>query len=129
MMFSPEGFQLMGSCFCRDSAFICLLRIKIDRNMQKHAAACTNHLFLVVGVTYPVRHKLGCTIRKLTEARNFRFRMYMNCTIYVAKTKALISFAVTAQLIRTCKQQIFSRHGSLFNNAFKMHSKFYISPK
>ena len=25
MMFCPEGFQLMGSSFCRDSVSICLL--------------------------------------------------------------------------------------------------------
>ena len=32
-------------------------------------------------------------------AGNFGFRKYRNCTIRVAKTKALISFAVTAKLI------------------------------
>ena len=30
---------------------------------------------------------------------NFAFRKQRNCTSYVAKTKALISFAVTAKLI------------------------------
>ena len=33
------------------------------------------------------------------EAGNFGFRKSRNCTIHVAKTKALISFAVTAKLI------------------------------
>ena len=33
------------------------------------------------------------------EARNFVFRNKRDCIIYVAKTKALISFAVTAKLI------------------------------
>ena len=33
------------------------------------------------------------------ETWNFRFRKYRGCTIRVAKTKALISFAVTAKLI------------------------------
>ena len=33
------------------------------------------------------------------QAGNFGFRKYRNCTIRVAKTKALISFAVTAKLI------------------------------
>ena len=37
--------------------------------------------------------------RRLPEAGNFGFRKYRNCTLHVAKTKALISFAVTAQLI------------------------------
>ena len=33
------------------------------------------------------------------EAGNFRFRKNRNCTIRLAKTKALISFAVSAKLI------------------------------
>ena len=33
------------------------------------------------------------------ETWNFRFRKYMGCTLRVAKTKTLISFAVTAKLI------------------------------
>ena len=33
------------------------------------------------------------------DALNFVFRKQRDCTIYVAKTKALISFAVTAKLI------------------------------
>ena len=37
--------------------------------------------------------------RRLLEASNFDFRKYRGCTIYVAKTKALISFAVAAKLI------------------------------
>ena len=37
--------------------------------------------------------------RRWLEAGNFGFRKYKNCTICVAKTKALISFAVTAKLI------------------------------
>ena len=36
--------------------------------------------------------------RRLLEAGNFGFKK-RNCTIHVAKTKALISFAVTAKLI------------------------------
>ena len=39
--------------------------------------------------------------RRWLEADNFRFRLKWNCTIHVAKTKALISFAVTAKLICT----------------------------
>ena len=37
--------------------------------------------------------------RKRLEAGNFGFRKKRNCTIRVVKTKALISFAVTAKLI------------------------------
>ena len=37
--------------------------------------------------------------RRWIEAGNFGFRKWRNCTIHVAKTKALISFAVTAKLI------------------------------
>ena len=37
--------------------------------------------------------------RRWLEAGNFVFRKQRDCTSYVAKTKALISLAVTAQLI------------------------------
>ena len=37
--------------------------------------------------------------KRLLEAGNFRFRKEENCTIRVAKTMALISFAATAKLI------------------------------
>ena len=37
--------------------------------------------------------------RKYLEARNFGFRKYRSCSFYITKTKALISCAVTAQLI------------------------------
>ena len=37
--------------------------------------------------------------RRQLEAATFRLRKKRNCTICVAKTKALISFAVTAKLI------------------------------
>ena len=39
--------------------------------------------------------------RRWLEAGNFRFRKNRNCIICVAKTKVLISFAVTAKLICT----------------------------
>ena len=37
--------------------------------------------------------------RRWLEAGNFRFRKKRNCTVHVAKTKTLISFAVTVKLI------------------------------
>ena len=40
-----------------------------------------------------------CSCRRWLEACNFGLRTKRNCTICVAKTKALISCAVTAQLI------------------------------
>ena len=40
-----------------------------------------------------------CSHRRLLETANFGFRKKRNCTIRVAKTKTLISFAVTAKLI------------------------------
>ena len=38
-------------------------------------------------------------LHKMARGLKFWIRKYRNCTIYVAKTKALISFAVTAKLI------------------------------
>ena len=41
-------------------------------------------------------NRQDCTV---TEAGNFGFKKKRNCTIPIAKTKALISFAVIAKLI------------------------------
>ena len=73
---------------------------------------CCNkaHLSLVLrkpvfGVFDLVPHKPGCTgiglysHRRWLEAGNFGFRKKRDCTIYVAKSKMLISYAVTAKLI------------------------------
>ena len=38
-------------------------------------------------------------LQKMVRGMKFRFRKRKDCTVYVAKTKALISFAVTAKLI------------------------------
>ena len=40
-----------------------------------------------------------CSHKRLLKTANFGFRKKRNCTIPVAKTKTLISFAVTAKLI------------------------------
>ena len=50
--------------------------------------------------------------KRFLEAGNFGLRKKRNCTIRVAKTKALISFAVTAKLIcafvfRLCRLLVF----------------------
>ena len=50
------------------------------------------------GVSNQVRHKPS-VCRKWLEAGNFGLRKERNCTIPLAKTKSLISFAVTAKLI------------------------------
>ena len=49
--------------------------------------------------------------------RDLKFRKYSECSVYVAKTKALISCAVIAQLICAfvfahAKKQVFSSIGS-----------------
>ena len=54
----------------------------------------------VFGVSDQVRHKLGCAATEDDyKTLYFGFRNKRDCTIYVAKTKALISFAATAKLI------------------------------
>ena len=55
----------------------------------------------VFGVSDQVRHKPGCTTTEdgwRLEILDFN-RYKKDCTIRIAKTKALISFAVTAKLI------------------------------
>ena len=52
--------------------------------------------------------------RRWLEAGNFGFRKKRNCTIHVAKTKVLISFAVTAKLICTF---VFAYANSWFSHA------------
>ena len=52
--------------------------------------------------------------RRWLEAGNFGFRKQMNCTIRVAITKALISFAVTAKLICAF---VFAIRGCWFSHA------------
>ena len=48
-------------------------------------------------IWFPTRSDTNQAVQ--LEAINFGFRKKRNCTIHVAKTKALISFAVTAKLI------------------------------
>ena len=52
--------------------------------------------------------------RRWLEAGNFVYWKKRNCTIYVAKTKALISFAVI------CKKPVFSRRGSIISYPTKV---------
>ena len=57
----------------------------------------------IFGVTrVPTRSDTNRAVQVLQSkkmARGFGFRKLRDCTIHVAKTKALISFAVTAKLI------------------------------
>ena len=53
----------------------------------------------VFGVSDQVLHKPGCTATEDGLRLVFEFSKYRGCTIYLAKTKALISCMVTAQLI------------------------------
>ena len=47
------------------------------------------------------------------EAGNFVYRKKRDCTIYVANTRVLISFAADLHLcLRICKKPVFSRRGS-----------------
>ena len=45
------------------------------------------------------RSDTNWAIQSQKQARNFGFKKKRKCTIHIAKTKALISFAVTAKLI------------------------------
>ena len=53
----------------------------------------------VFGVSKQVPHKPGYSHTRCLEAWNFGFRKKRDCTIRAAKTKTLISFAVTLKLI------------------------------
>ena len=68
-----------------------------QRRIQLKLSLCVRKQ--TIWVSDQVRHKPGCTVTeegKKLEILGFKKR---NCTICVAKTKALISFAVTAKLI------------------------------
>ena len=68
---------------------------------------------------FPTRCDTNQAAQSLNTARDLKFRIWKKgfCTIQVAKTKTLISFAVTAKLIcifvfHICKNPVFSRCGS-----------------
>ena len=84
---------------------------EVGRNMNNNAAIdsklklqykkSSNARKLVFGVSDQVRHKPACSHRSRLEAWIFRFKKKRNCTIQGVKTKTLISFPVTANLIST----------------------------
>ena len=53
----------------------------------------------VFGVSNQVWHKLGCTAAEMARGLQFGFRKMKDCSVYVVKTKVLISCVVTKQLI------------------------------
>ena len=58
----------------------------------------------VFGIFDQARHKPGCTSAdglrlEISDLESRGIVQYRDCTIYVVKTKALISFAVTAKMI------------------------------
>ena len=84
-------------------------RLELAISTWKWAPAWENQQFgFWPGLT---QARLYSNLRWL-EAWNFLFRKKRYCTIQVAKTKALISFAVTALCFRICKSLVFSRRGS-----------------
>ena len=72
--------------------------INEEHKLQMRPHDKTNNLGFRPGLTQTDQTGLYSHKRWL-EAGNFKFRKERNCTIPVAKTKALISFAVTAKLI------------------------------
>ena len=63
----------------------------------------------VFRVSDQVRNKLGCTTTE--DGKGFeisRFRKERDCTIYVAKTKALCSYSAADLCFHICKKQVFS---------------------
>ena len=48
---------------------------------------------------FPTRSDTNQAVQSHKQARSLKFRTQRKCSIRVAKTKALISFAVTAKLI------------------------------
>ena len=83
--------QNCSLCFC-----ICkLLVLSCKGSKYEPVREKTNNLGFRPGPTQTGLY----SHRKWLEAGNFGFRKKRDCTIHVAKTKALISFAVTAKLI------------------------------
>ena len=72
----------------------CIVWKKTIINESLHMKTFTKHLGFRAGLTQTTRY----SHRKRLEVRNFQFKK-RDCTICVAKTKTLISCAVTAQLI------------------------------
>ena len=102
-MFANSAFVVFGALRLK-----CTHVIKIPSNYTYNYDSDSDwglHLHMSLAVRKPVfrvtdqvRHRLYNN-RRWLAACNFGFRKCRDCTIYVAKTKVLISCAVTAQLI------------------------------
>ena len=72
-----------------------------------------------------VRHKADCAVTEAYQKlENFGFKKNRKCTIRVAKTKALISFAVTCVVVFAYADCWFSHKAAklyLFQAAFGDH--------
>ena len=75
------------------AVFLCLKKKSSKQNEPRCEKICLRSFRQGLIQTGLYKH------RRWLEAWNFGFRKKRNCTIYVAKTKALISCMVTAQLI------------------------------
>ena len=77
---------------------VCVSRVRVSSSsMGKYYEPLyekTNDLLVRVGLTEVVMY----SHKRRLNAWNFGFIKKMDCTIRVAKTKALISYAITAQL-------------------------------
>ena len=77
----------------------------------------------VFGVSNQVRHKLGCTATEDGQRLEiFGFRKQRDCTIYVAKTKAMISCVVTAPLFLHMQKTGFLMIRLIYNRVLGIFS-------
>ena len=113
----PKGFICPCTGVKYHNIQTCLLVYAADsgERLQDHWSSgyrlrymCRDVRKQVFWVSDLVQHKPVCAGRKRLEAWNFRFKKKSDCTIGVLKTKALISCAVTVQLIFLCKYLVFS---------------------
>ena len=72
-----------------------IIQVRVSEKQFEPVRDKTNNLGFRPGLTQTGLYKH----RRRLEALNFGFQKKRDCTIRVAKTKALISFAVTAKLI------------------------------
>ena len=107
--------------FCTVTTF-CLIR---NKHIQQNNASLLNTLPYmsriarnpVFGVSNPVATQTAVQPQKMPRGLNFGFRNKRDWAIYVAKTRALISCAITAHLICTfvftyAKKEVHSWHSS-----------------
>ena len=76
---------------------VIFLLLLMSRSLGKPTIGKTNNLGFRPGPKQTSMY----SHRSRLEARNFGFKKKSDCTICLAKTKALISFAVTAKLVCT----------------------------